>query len=160
MKKTAIAILIGTMLVGCNMHTDLMPFLGKWIGKFQVSTVNGAGSEKDRAREELKGFVQIYATNRSYKMELEGEQETIKIDGTWTISGKRITLTPKKLVIDDKGGADQRDPNKKYIAAEDVRAAYGQPLVLTESANKKALHGMEITVGSLVGHHEFVKDSF
>ncbi len=160
MKKTALTILIGTMLMGCNMHTELMPFLGKWSGKFVVTTLKNGGSDKDRTREELKGFVQVYATHRTYKMELEGEQETINIEGNWTISDKRITLTPKHLVIDDKGGADLRDPNKKYIAAEDVRAAYGQPLILTEAANKKALHGLEITVGNLQGHHEFIKDSF
>ena len=93
-------------------------------------------------------------------MEMEGEQETIKIDGTWTIKGNTLTLDPKSVIIDDMGGADVRDPNKKYIPAEDVRDAYGQPLVLTESKDKKALHGLEMTVGKLVGKHEFLKDSF
>ena len=152
--------LLAAILSGCNMHGDLLPFLGKWKGKYEVKSIVGGGSDKDRVREQLQGFVQVYATNRSYKMEMEGEQETIKIDGTWTIKGNKLTLDPKSVIIDDMGGADVRDPNKKYIPAEDVRDAYGQPLVLTESKDKKALHGLEMTVGKLVGKHEFLKDSF
>ncbi len=160
MKKKISIVLVAVALAGCNMHKDLMPFLGKWKGSFEVSSLVSGGSDKDVQRETLHGYVQVYATGRKYKMELEGEQETIKVDGTWTFKDKRITLKPLSLVIDDRGGSDKRDPNLKYIPAEDVRASYGQPMVLIESADNKSLTGLDTTVGNLRGLHRFVKDSF
>ena len=137
-----------------------MPFLGKWLGQFEVATVAGGGTERDRKRETLSGYVQVYMTNRSYKMEMSGEQETINISGSWTIVRNRITLQPKVITIDDQGGADKRDPNKKFIPVDEAKLAYSRPLILQESADKKSLSGLEITIGKLVGSHRFVKDSF
>jgi hypothetical protein len=148
------------LLIGCNHNKELMPFLGKWSGSFEVAEITGGGTAKDLKRESLKGYVQVYATERSYKMEMEGEQETVNISGFWTISGNRITLKPERIGIDDRGGEDKRDPNKKFIPSEDVQAAYGRPLVLSEAADKKSLTGLKITIGKLVGTHRFVKDSF
>lgn len=142
------------------MHKEYLPFLGKWAGKFEVASIKGGGSDKDKKRESLSGYVQVYATKQTYKMEMEGEQETIDITGTWTLQGNRITLKPKSVLIDDKGGAEFRDPNKKFIPSDRVHAAYGQPLILVESPNKKSLTGLEITIGDLVGTHRLVKDSF
>jgi len=160
LRKLCLALPILAILLGCNRNKDLMPFLGKWSGEFDVTEIQGGGTPADMKREKLKGFVQVYATNRLYKMQMEGEQETIDIDGTWTIKANRITLTPKDIVIDDQGGADKRDPNKKFIPSDAARAAYERPLVLAETPDKKALNGLKITVGNLVGAHKFVKDSF
>jgi len=137
-----------------------MPFLGKWIGAFEVTEIHGGGTAQDMKRETLRGYVQVYATNRIYKMEMEGEQETIDITGSWTIKGNKITLKPGSIIIDDQGGADKRDPNKKFILSADAQAAYGQPILLAESADKKSLTGLKTTIGNLVGTHRFVKDSF
>jgi hypothetical protein len=137
-----------------------MPFLGKWSGEFQVSEIQGGGTAKDMKRESIRGYIQVYATSRSYKMEMEGEQETIDISGTWTIKGHRITLLPETIKIDDQGGVDARDPNKKFIPAEEVQKAYGRPILLSESEDKKSLTGLKTTIGKLTGTHRFVKDSF
>jgi hypothetical protein len=137
-----------------------MPFLGKWSGTFTVSEIQGGGADKDMKRESLRGFVQVYATNRKYKMEMNGEQETIDVNGTWTIHGNRITLTPIEVIIDDQGGIDQRDPNKKFIPSDEVRAAYGRPLILEQTPDKKALNGLKMVIGKLIGTHRYIKDSF
>lgn len=137
-----------------------MPFLGKWKGKFEVAEVQGGVTAQDIKRETLKGYVQVYATNRLYKLEMEGEQETIDVTGVWTIKANRITLSPQKVDIDDQGGADKRDPNKKFIPSDEAQLAYNRPIVLTESRDKKSLTGLEISIGKLVGTHRFVKDSF
>jgi len=137
-----------------------MPFLGKWSGEFQVSEIQGGGTAKDMKRESIRGYIQVYATSRSYKMEMEGEQETIDISGAWTIKGHRITLLPETIKIDDQGGVDARDPNKKFIPAEEVQKAYGRPILLSESEDKKSLTGLKTTIGKLTGTHRFVKDSF
>ena len=160
MKKLCLALPLLLLCGGCNRNSDLLPFLGKWLGRFEISEIQGGGTAQDIKRETLKGYVQVYATSRSYKMEMEGEQEVINITGTWTIKANRITLTPKSIIIDDKGGEDKRDPNKKFIASKDVREAYGRPLLLVESADKKSLTGLKITIGNLLGIHRFVKDSF
>jgi hypothetical protein len=160
LKKLCLAAPLLILLGGCNPNKAIMPFLGKWSGSFEVSDMTRAGSKEDMKRESLKGFVQVYATNRSYKMEMSGEQETIAISGTWKIEANRITLNPRSIAIDDQGGADKRDPNKKFIPADQAQADYGLPLVLVESPDKKSLTGLKITIGALVGTHRFVKDSF
>ena len=160
MKKLCLLFPLLLVLTGCTHNKELLPFLGKWSGRFEVAEIEGGGTSKDLKREQLFGYVQVYATSRSYKMQMQGEQEIIDITGTWTISGNRITLTPSEVVIDDQGGADQRDPNKKFIPADDVRAGYSRPLVLQETPNKKALNGLKITIGKLKGTHYFAKDSF
>ncbi|MDR3690377.1 MAG: hypothetical protein P4L46_13430 [Fimbriimonas sp.] len=160
MKRILFLTLLACCTAGCNMHKDLLPFLGKWSGKFQVRSIEGGGSSKDVIREEMHGYIQVYETGRSYKMELQGEQETIDVDGTWAHKANRIILSPKSIAIDDMGGAESRDPNKKYIPADQLRDAYSSELVLTESKDNKALHGLEMTIGRLIGKHEFIKDSF
>ena len=160
MRKLWLAVPLLAILTGCNHNKELLPFLGKWSGQFDVSDIEGGGTAKDIKRETLKGYVQVYATERTYKMEMEGEQETIDISGTWTIKGNRLTLTPNDITIDDQGGADKRDPNKKFIPAADAKAAYNRPLLLQETPDKKALHGLKISIGNLIGTHNFVKDSF
>ncbi len=160
MKKLLLLIPFALLLCGCNRNAALMPFLGKWSGHFEVTDLTNGGTAADIKRETLSGYVQVYATQRSYKMELQGEQETISITGFWTIKGNRITLNPKTVSIDDQGGAELRDPNKKFIPAADVHAAYGRPLVLAETTNNKALDGLKMSVGNLIGTHHFVKDSF
>ena len=160
MRKLCLAIPFLFLLAGCNHNAELLPFLGKWLGRFEVSDIQGGGTAKDMKREQLRGFVQVYATDRSYKMEMEGEQEVIDITGNWTIKGNKITLMPKVVKIDDQGGAEQRDPNKKFIPSDEARAAYGRPLLLAETTDKKALNGLRISIGKLIGTHHFVKDSF
>lgn len=161
MKRYSLALLgAAALLAGCTAHKDIMPFLGKWRGQFHVAEINGGGTREDRRRESLQGYVQVYATMRSYKMEMDGEQEVIDIAGNWTIKGNRITLTPTSIAIDDMGGEDKRNPNKKFIAAAVAKAAYERPLILQETPDKKALNGLKISIGNLVGTHEFKKDSF
>lgn len=160
MRKFKFAILCLVLVAGCNFNKALMPFLGKWSGSFEVTDIAGGGSESDKRRETLKGYIQVYATDRIYRMEMEGEQESVVVTGAWTIKGNRITLKPDHVLIDDQGGADKRDPNKKFIPAADVQAAYGRPLVLTESSDKKSLTGLTMTIGKLTGTHRYIKDSF
>jgi len=97
LRKIILVIPLFAILAGCNPNKNLMPFLGKWIGRFEVSEIEGGGTANDLKREQMKGYVQVYATERTYKMEMEGEQETISISGNWTIKANRITLTPKEI---------------------------------------------------------------
>ena len=55
--------LLAAILSGCNMHGDLLPFLGKWKGKYEVKSIVGGGSDKDRVREQLQGFVGVTGEN-------------------------------------------------------------------------------------------------
>lgn len=142
-------------------NKDLVPFFGKWSGAYEVDQVlKGADGPKDRERSKLEGFVQIYGSNRSYKMFLNGEQESLEIGGTWTTKGNRITLRMNDFKLDDQGGEDARNPNAKFIPADELREAYAKPLVLELSADKKRLTGLRTTVGPTVGTHRFAKESF
>lgn len=145
---TLIAIFMTVMVaINKNAHQDLRPFLGKWTGAFVVDPPN--------KRENLDGFLQMYATEMMFKMHLEGEQQEIDVDGNWAIEGKQIILKPTHVDIQDYGGQDVRNPNLAYIPNDDVRAAYERTLVFNPSADKKKLDGLLISIGPLRGAHQF-----
>lgn len=140
--------------IGSN--RDLIPFTGKWTGGFEIDTVTqGPDSAEEKKRNRLDGYLQVYLTKRKYKLHLEGIQQGIDVDGTWTVQGRRITLKPEKVTIDDHGGAEERDPNKPYIPNDDVNAAYYKPIVLDQSADKQGFKGLAVTVGRFIGRHSF-----
>lgn len=142
-------------------NKDMLPYLGKWPGGFVVGEVRrGPNTAIDQKRSSLKGFVQIYATNRKFKIHLEGEQETIDVDGDWTRKARRMDLHVQHVVIDDQGGAALRDPNRKFILPDDIRAAYSRPLILDLSADGKSLNGLPMSIGDLTGRHLFAKETY
>ena len=147
------------MLTGCG-DAKILPYLGKWLGQFEVQTMATGGSENDKKRESLKGYVQVYANKHTFKMKMEGEQEAIDLSGTWSIKGRQLTLAFTEITIDDMGGERFRDPNRKFITPADLRVAYARPLVLNLGSDKKHLDGLTMTMGNLTGRHTFIKDSF
>ena len=141
-----------------NSNRDLLRYTGKWSGGFTVDSIeSGANTESDRHRSRLEGYLQIYLTERRYKLHLEGEQQGIDVSGNWTAKGDRITLTPKSVEIDDHGGAEKRDPNKKYIPNEEVLNTYNRPLVFIQSPDRQRYNGLPISLGVLIGKHAFDK---
>lgn len=152
-------LLLVMTLRNVNSNKDLIRYTGRWKGGFTVESVtNGTDTADSRHAHRLEGFLQVYLTNHKYKLHLEGQQEGIDVDGTWTANGDRLTLNPKAVAIDDQGGEEKRDPNKPYIPNEDVLATYNKPIVLVQSADKKGFQGLKVTLGNLLGSHAFVKD--
>ncbi|AIE84166.1 hypothetical protein [Fimbriimonas ginsengisoli] len=142
-------------------NREIVPFLGKWSGGFEVESIrDGADTPQERERYRLQGYVQVYATRRSFKMHLQGEQEDLDLAGFWTFRGQRLTLKVSEIKIDDHGGADARNPNQKFISPEELNGAYSKPIVLDLSPDKKQYTGLLIGMGKLIGRHRFVKDSF
>jgi hypothetical protein len=147
-----------TSRAACS-NQELIRFFGKWSGGFRVETIrNGPDTPEERKRYGLEGFVMVYATKHSFKMHLEGEQEVLDLAGFWTVKGQRLTLKVTEVKIDDQGGADLRDPNRKFIPPADIQAAYARPIVLDLSPDKKRYTGLPISIGPLIGRHLFVKD--
>lgn len=158
MKRFApLIFLIG--LGGCADKAQL-PFLGKWLGQFEVRDISSGGTDLDRKRESLKGYVQVYADKHKFVMRMEGEQEAIDLLGTWSVRGRQLTLSFAEVKIDDMGGERFRDPNRKFISPTALRVAYARPVVLNLAADKKHLDGLTMTMGNLTGRHVFLKDSF
>ena len=140
-------------------NKDQIRYTGRWKGGFTVDAVQkGPDTPEARHGQRLEGYLQVYLSGHRYKLHLEGQQQGIDIDGTWTAQGNRLTLTPKAVAIDDQGGEDKRDPNKPYIPNEAVLDAYNRPLVLAQSPDKKSFQGLKVTIGNLLGSHAFVKD--
>lgn len=156
-----LAVLLTVTYRARSANQDLRPFLGKWSGQFTPDSFrSGPDTEEDRRRSRLEGYIQVYATGRKFKMHLEGEQQAIDVTGTWTSKEKRLNLTPLDVQIDDQGGEEKRDPNKKYIPAEAVRAAYSKPLTFQLAEDGKSLKGLPISLGEMIGSHQLVKDGF
>lgn len=151
--------MIAATLRGGKSNENLRPFLGKWRGEFAVQQAGGkTGAEAKRYN--LRGYLQVYATKRRFQMRLEGEQQGVDITGTWEAKDNSLTLTPKDVQIDDRGGEELRDPNKVYIPAEEIRAAYSRPVPLRMDAQKRNLQGPLSSIGQdRLGRHTFEKDS-
>ncbi len=143
---------------GSNQH--LMPYFGRWKGGFEPESVlSGETEAGDLRRFRLEGYIQLYGTRMKCLVHLAGEQQEIDLTGTWKLENSSAVLTFSDIKINDFGGEQQRDPNRKYIPNEAVQAAYRKPMILKLSADKKTLEGLTISLGELVGKHAFVKDS-
>lgn len=156
MKRLLWLLPLAALTAGCNPNQAWMPYLGKWNGRFLVDQITqGPNTAEDRQRYMLEGWLQVYATGQKYRMELNGEQVTVSISGTWRLERNAAVFRATEIKIDDKGGEDARNPNLKYIPNEAIKATYGQPLILRLGKDDKSLRGLLITLGPLIGAHEF-----
>lgn len=108
----------------------------------------------------MEGYVMIHASGKSFALHLEGPQETLDTSGTWTYEGKRVTLKPLKIDIDDMGGEALRNPNLPFIPTDALREAYLKPIVLELAKDKKHMNGLTFSVDRIVGRLKLSKDSF
>jgi len=137
-----------------------MPYLGKWSGGFQVEKVRPGTAIADPKRNNLKGFLQLYATDHRYELHLDGEQFGLIARGTWSEENGRLSLTSNDVKIDDGGGEEARNPNRAWIDPKDLREAYSRPMGLRLSKDGQRLTGLIIDVGPLTGTHSFVREGF
>lgn len=147
--------LLAWALAGCNPNSQLMPYYGKWDGGYMVEELDSPATEKDLQRESLSGYIMLYATGNKFKLYQQGEQQTIEVEGTWKLEGKQVRTQTTKIKIDDMGGEEFRDPNKKYIPSDDVRAAFGKPMVLTLNSAKTELKTPAVGIGNRIGSFTF-----
>ncbi|RYG35796.1 hypothetical protein EON81_11650 [bacterium] len=153
MRRAAPLLLLA--LVGCTRaNKELLPYLGKWNGAFEVESLSGA-TDKDLKRETLRGYLVLYATNRRFVMHLEGEQQGMDLDGAWTIDGKQAKLKAVTFKIDDQGGEELRDPNRKWIPAADLKPTMEGQIVLNISADAQRLASPTTSIGARQGAFRF-----
>lgn len=154
----AIVALTIIVFANSNPNSALVPYYGKWSGGFNVEAFRlGQGNQKLRDRASLRGYLMLYATGKKFKLHLEGEQEIIDLDGTWTVEKERVMLRTTATKIDDMGGEEARDPNKFFVTGEAVRDAYARPIPLRMSKDRQKLTGLRITIGEYEGTHEFTR---
>ncbi|HEY0866184.1 MAG TPA: hypothetical protein VGE01_02330 [Fimbriimonas sp.] len=155
MKPSPVRALVPTLALavclGCG-NAEIEPFLGKWNGGFVAEEAAGASK-----RDNLTGYLQVYRTQDRFELFLQGEQQSVTAKGTWSAEKSRITLTVLDLKVDDGGGEQGRDLSKRFIPADDLKAAYTGKLALDLGPDKLRLKGLKTNVGGLVGVHEFQK---
>jgi hypothetical protein len=150
-------------LTGCRSKAEL-PYLGRWEGRFSVESVDPKLSIRSTARNTLRGFLQLYRTDNRCTLHLEGEQEAVDAKGHWEVKRREIVATftgrlGDEIKIDDAGGFDLRDPNKVFIPATDLKAAFGAPIALHTASEDQALWSPLVKLGPLSGHFEFKKET-
>ena len=151
--------MLGAVLVlfsaGC-VNKEKWPYLGKWNGGFKADTFAGA-TTNDIRRWDMPGYLMIYATKWTFKLHLEAEQAIIDVKGTWKVRDKALTLFISEVKIDDKGGEERRNPNRKFLAAETIRKTLGRELSFKISPDGKLLDTALLSYGDLLGVHSFKK---
>jgi hypothetical protein len=132
-------IAVGLVLVssGC-VNKERWPFLGKWNGGFEAESVNSK-VPSDLKRWNMPGYIMLYATRWAFKMHIEAETSTIEAKGIWELRDKTLTLRINDLKIDDRGGEEKRDPNKKYISADAIQKTIGRQIVFRLSDDLKKM---------------------
>ena len=157
MRKT-LPVALGLALAGCHSQAGI-PYYGKYEGGFIVHTVPGVNSV-DKASWSLKGYLQLLAFKDQFNIHLEGRQQIIDVKGNWRLEPRQITLQVTSIKFDDGGGAEKRNPNLPYIPAEDFKAAYAKEITLRIGKDKDrvTLTGPTLSMGSILGQHEFLKD--
>lgn len=149
----ALWLLPAALLLGCG-DRNLQPFLGKWAGGLEVLRVKSG--EGDPKAYELRGDLQMYV--RKFELNLTGPQQAVRVRGTWRYEGKRVRLKANDLKFDDRGGEDQRDPNRAYLDPKDLQAFLGREQGLNLSKDGNRLAGVEDALAGLVARLAFTKD--
>ena len=129
-------------LAGCGSE-KLVPYLGKWTGSFEPD------SPKSPYR--MGCNLQLYATGEKFRMRVEGPQQAIEVNGTWTIKRQTILLAPREVKIDDFGGVDLRNPNLPYLPAEAIQKAFGTALACRLSRDNKTATSISLNLGPVEG---------
>ena len=142
------------LAAGCA-DTSIIPFAGYWTGEFKARPSDS--KQKMRPEWVYKGYIQLYATGRKFKMHMESIAQIVDIDGTWTNKGEKAYLKANKIEFDDRGGEIQRPSGVVPVPPEDVQTAYNRPLVFVLQPDKNTMIGLEMSIGPLIGHHVFTK---
>jgi hypothetical protein len=157
----ALLLCLGLSLAGCRSKEDI-PFLGRWEGDFTVAKVTGKTLVPLASRNNWKGYIILYRTadgelgNRC-QIHMENEQEGFDATGHWKVQRRQIAVKFNKIVIDDAGGLDGRDPNKAYLEPIEIRQALSIPLSLNADAKAKLLQSSLVDFGPLEGAFRFEK---
>ncbi len=147
-KAFALALtLVAGLIVGCGNKKE-MPLYGNWEGRFQQA------AESD---EDMKGYLQLYATNHKFKMRLGNKVQNYDTDGDWQIKGNQVLLNIRDMTFGGLSQKDAEDRHLSYVSPPGVRAAYGHTLILNLSSDNKILNGLPMTLGTREGTHVFHK---
>lgn len=148
------------LLAGCGSKTR-MPYLGRWTGEWVVdSFVVGPNSPARRKAHTMAAELQLYATKNRFVMTLTGKQQTVEVEGEWTVrKGKNdLLLLPGRLKNDDRGGEDFRDPNLPFIPTDQLQKSLAAPFRLRPAGPKK-LDGLPFAIGDAIGTYRLVSQN-
>lgn len=133
-----------------------MPYLGHWTGDF-VASENTTGFPTEKVT--LKGYIQVYKTNRMVKMNLENAAQTVILNGNWKvekdgdlvvhIAGVNIQQ-PAKDVMEAAG--------TPFLPDSAIQSGFKPDLIFKLNKDHSQLLGLEMTIGPLTGHFDLNKD--
>ena len=128
MKIALIALVaLAIALLGCSGATEK-----KIVGKYKAQLTMPEGKKDDPSAPMAKGFAEALVGSMSLEIK-EGKAFTMTamgfpIEGTWTLNGDKLTLTPTKVM-----GMDPKTASKDSTSKSD------EPMELTVSSDGKTL---------------------
>lgn len=156
MRKLLFPLLIAFAFLGLGCSDpSIIPFAGYWDGEFKAQPADAAA--KMRPEWVYKGYLQVYATNRVFKMHMESVAQIVDINGHWTHKGDKLYLKADKVEFDDKGGKVARPIGVNPIDPDAVKGAYTREMVFVLSPDKQYLTSLEMSMGPILGKHVFKK---
>jgi hypothetical protein len=143
-------------LAGCNGNDNpAARAAGTYPGEFRIESVDGKSDAKMIADETMKGSLELYLTQNKFKLDLASKYQGFTVEGKWTAEKSRVTLTTDKYAFQNPSEEDQKAFQLKIIQPDEIRTAFGHPLVLETSPDRRKLTGLKTSLGKLLGRLEF-----
>ena len=143
MKALALFLVI-LAAAGCRTNTAEPRAAGYWPGAF---VVDGAPA--------LKGYLQLYVTDMKFKLFIETAHQNVMVQGPWTVKGGRVRIQPSDYHFEMPSEEDQKAMRERVIPADAFRSALAHGVVLDESADRRHLIGLRISLQNAIGRFEF-----
>jgi hypothetical protein len=136
---------LGLLVAGCGQNPEAV-LLGHWTGGFDL---------KSGAPTEYSGYVHLYATGHSFKLELKSRDQTLSDSGTWSLRGRTVTLENQDVESDQPDQDVVFAKKLQVIDLDLVRSQLGREIILHGSADWQTLEGLSLTLGKKEGHFVF-----
>ncbi|HVT10854.1 MAG TPA: hypothetical protein VHE55_01195 [Fimbriimonadaceae bacterium] len=146
---------IGLLLWGCGANGAVTRAAGSWLGQFDIESVAGKSDPAAIQAEAMKGNLELYVNGSKFKLDMKSAHQGFTVNGKWTADKGRVTMTTDSYHFDNPTEEDQKALNLRIITPDEIRAVFGHPVVLDETADRRHLTGLKTSLGRLLGRFEF-----
>lgn len=154
--RAAVLAAIALLLIGCSRALNPMErAAGSWPGQFQIESAKDSSKPEELAKWTMKGNLWLYVTDEKFRLELSTAHQQFTVKGKWEAKGSRITLTSNNYEFTFPTEEDQQALKLPIISADEIRATFHNPVVFDESADRRTLSGLKISLGPLIGSFKF-----
>lgn len=138
------------LLSGCAPKPEIA-YYGSWTGAFRFS-------DSGKPVEDLRGYLQLYATSAKFILHFGTARQTFDVSGAWKLKGNQILL---RFADFEPAGLSKQQAEEirfYYLPPDDVKSSLGRSLAFDLNASKDALKSGPLTLAGRPGAFSFSKN--